>query len=203
MSRLNDEQIEYIKNQIENSKIKSRELRDDLLDHFCCVIEDDLKKGIGFAEAFKSAFNTICPNGLDEIQQETIFLLTYKKILIMKKLLFLSGFLTTVGFSTGIFFKTMHWPGATIIILASAVLLVFFLLPLIFLNSYKKEISKLLSVKLKYIFGYLGIALFLLFVIFRINHWEGGSMLFLLSMIILNFGFFPFLFYRMYKKSIE
>lgn len=203
MSHLSEKQIEYIKNEIESSSISFNELKEDLLDHFCCVIEDDLRKGIEFKKAYKSAFKNICPNGFDEIQKETIFLLTYKKVLTMKKLLYLSGFLTTVSFSTGVFFKTMHWQGANIIIIISAALLVFFLLPLILLNSYKKEIAKLISVKLKYVFGYMGIALFLLFLVFKMNHWAGANLFFLLSIVVLNFGFFPFLFFRMYKKSIE
>ena len=67
----------------------------------------------------------------------------------MKKSLYLLGFLTVISFTTGILFKFEHWPGGSFILLLSTVLLIIGLLPLLFINLYKQEISKIGVLKIK------------------------------------------------------
>ena len=83
------------------------------------------------------------------------------------------------------------------------VMLVFVLLPVIALYFYKKEFSQFISYKLKYIFGFVGLGLFLIGIFFKVLHWPGWPTILVLSFAAINFGFLPFLFYRMYKKSVE
>ncbi|MFC2124601.1 hypothetical protein ACFLU5_07295 [Bacteroidota bacterium] len=203
MSKLTDEQIDFIYDQVNNSQIDSIELKEDLIDHFCCVIEDYIKQGKSFEESYEKAYQIVCPNGFDEIYQETILLLTSKNIIIMKKLLFLIGFVTTVFLTTSFMFKALHFPGAGVLLGLSAIVLIFVLLPLLFLYFYKKEFSKYISYKMKYIFGYLGVALALTGLVVYVLHWPGYDLLFLLSVVVIDFGFLPFLFYRMHKISGE
>lgn len=203
MSKLTDEQIDFIVTQINNSQIESSELREDLVDHFCCVIEEYIKQGMNFEKSYNKAYQIVCPNGFDEIYQETILLLTSKKIIIMKKLLYLIGFITTIFLTTSFLFKALHWPFAGLLLLISAFLLILVLLPLIFLYFYRKQFSEYVSYKLKYLFGYLGVALFLTASLLKVFHWPGSGVLLVLSVAVINFGFLPFLFYRLYKKTVE
>lgn len=41
---IEDKQIQQIIDEVEKSSIESEELKDDLVDHFCCLIETDIKK---------------------------------------------------------------------------------------------------------------------------------------------------------------
>ena len=202
MSKLTTEQIDFIADQVNKSKIDSKELKEDLIDHFCCIIEDDIRLGKSFEESYNRAYQIVCPNGFDEIHQETILLLTSKNIIIMKKLLFSLGFITTVFLVTSFLFKALHWPGAGSILIVASFLLIFVFVPLVLLYFYKREFSKYISYKLKYVFGFLGLALLLTGSLFKVMHWPGSGLLFLVSVAVINFGFLPFLFYRLYRKSV-
>lgn len=203
MSKLSDEQIEFIEQQVNNSQIESKELQEDLIDHFCCVIEEYMNKGKTFEEAYNTAYQIVCPNGFDEIYKETLLLLTSNNIIAMKKSMYILGFIATVLLTTSILFKLMHWPGAGALIILGAFMLIFVLLPIIALYFYKKEFSQYISYKLKYIFGFVGLGLFLAGIVGKIMHWPGWGITLVLAVAIINFGFFPFLFYRLYKKSVD
>jgi len=203
MSKLSDEQVEYIEQQVNNSQIESKELQEDLIDHFCCVIEDYLDQGKTFEESYNKAYEIVCPNGFDEIYKETLLLLTSNNIIIMKKSMYILGFIATVLLTTSILFKLMHWPGAGLLIVLGAFMLIFVLLPIIALYFYKKEFSQYISYKLKYVFGFVGLGLFLAGIVGKVMHWPGWGITLVVSIAIINFGFFPFLFYRLYKKSVE
>lgn len=199
MSKLTDEQIEFIADQVNKSKIDSNELKEDLIDHFCCIIEDDIRLGKSFEESYNRAYQIVCPNGFDEIHQETILLLTSKNIIIMKKLLFYLGFITTVFLVTSFLFKALHWPAAGLLLVIASFVLIFVFMPLVLLYFYRKQFSKYVSYKMKYVFGYIGLALLLTGAVFKIMHWPGSGLLFLISVTVINFGFLPFLFYRLYR----
>ena len=200
MSNLTDEQIDFIIKQVNNSQIESEALREDLVDHFCCVIEDYMKGGISFEESYNKACRVICPNGLDEIHLETVMLLTSKKIVMLKKLLFVAGFIGTIFLTTSFMFKALHWANAGLMLLISLFILIFILLPLVFLYYFKKEFSAYISYKLKYIFGFLGLTLLLTGGVLKLLHLPGSGITLLLSVIVINLGFLPFLFYRIHKK---
>ena len=81
----------------------------------------------------------------------------------------------------------------------TAAVLIFVFLPLVFLYFYKSEYSKFLSYKMKYILGYLGLALLLTGAVLKLAHLPGSGWVLLISLVVLNFGFLPILFYRSYK----
>lgn len=201
MSKLTDEQIEFIADQVNKSKINSNELKEDLIDHFCCIIEDDIRLGKSFEESYNRAYQIVCPNGFEEIHQETILLLTSKNIIIMKKLLFSLGFITTIFLVTSFLFKALHLPGAGVLLVIASFVLTFVFVPLVLLYFYRKQFSKYVSYKMKYVFGYIGLALLLTGAVFKIMHWPGAGLLFMISVTVINFGFLPFLFYRLYRTS--
>ena len=139
---LTDNQIDSISCDLEVLGIKSKELKDDILDHICADIE--AKEG----HDFKDAYNTIIKKfggekAIEQIQKDTYFLLNYKKSLRLKRALYIFGFIVSFLMSTGIMFKVMHWPYAGIILLSAFVLLNFVLLPILFYARYTASNNKL------------------------------------------------------------
>jgi len=202
MKNLTEQNIDFISTIINNSRIKSNEMKDDLIDHFCCAIEEEIEKGLTFEKAYDKAYHYICPDGFDEIQRETVYLLTFKKIKTMKRLMYVSGYLSAIGITTTLFMKLNHIAGGQLALLFTAAILVFLFLPALFINLYKRELSQSLSEKIKYISGLIAAIFLIAFAIFKIAHWPGDTMILLTSIVILNFAFFPFLFFKMYRKSI-
>ncbi len=203
MSYLTSENIEFITLKINCSNIKSTEMKEDLIDHFCCAIEEDMKEGLNFEKSYDKAYQNICPDGFDEIQRETVLLLTFKKIRTMKRLLYLSGYLSAIGITTTVFMKLSHIAGGQLVLLGTAAVLAFLFLPSLFVSLYKRELTKSFGDKLKYMSGLLGAILLVAFVVFKISHWPGTTMIFLTSVVIINFSFFPFLFFKMYRKTVQ
>lgn len=109
---LSDEHTHKIQAEIDKSRITIQSLKEDLLDHFCCFVEEEMKWGSSFHEAYLKATKQICPNGFDEIQKETIFLLNSKKIMTMKKALYFIGLGSAMSMSLGFLFRILHMPGA-------------------------------------------------------------------------------------------
>ena len=203
MSNLTDENIEFITRIINGSGIESVEMKEDLIDHFCCIIEEEMKKGLSFKQSYDKAYQNICPDGFDEIQRETVYLLTSKKIKSMKRLLYVSGYLSAIGITTTVFLKLSHLPHPGITFLLTSAILIFLFVPSLFINLYKRDLAKSLMNKLIYTFGFIGVELLIVFALFRMNHWSWSTTFFLTSIVILNFAFFPFLFFKMYRKSAE
>ncbi|HEX2969401.1 MAG TPA: hypothetical protein VHO46_09880 [Bacteroidales bacterium] len=201
MSKLSEQNIDFITGIISNSRIESIEMKEDLIDHFCCAIEEDMDKGLSFEKSYKKAYQSICPNGLDEIQQETVYLLTSKKIKAMKRFTYVSGYLTAVCITTTFAMKLTHTKGGSIALLASSFFLMFLFLPSLFLNLYKREIVRSFSNKLLYMLGFVGILLLISSILFKLQHWGNVSIQLFSAVAIINFALFPLLFYKMYRKS--
>ncbi|MEP4532035.1 MAG: hypothetical protein ABJ004_03040 [Cyclobacteriaceae bacterium] len=199
---ITDEQVDLIGNEISESGITSAELKDDLLDHMCCLIEIDMKKGLDFEQAYQKAFLQTSPNGYGEIQNETFFLLNYNKIMNMKRLTYISGFLFALIATIGLLFKLLHWPGATLFLIGLLGMASVFV-PLVLINKFKTEVHAVLSEKMKWVLGASSFLLFCFGGVFKILHLPGSVVLVVSAFVIFGFGFLPFLFFRMYKTSIE
>ena len=200
---IKDEYVDRIIYVIEGSSINKKELKDDLIDHFCCLVEMDLNRGIGFEEAYQRAYAQTCPNGFDEIQKETIFLLNYNRILFMKRLTYLIGFLASFALAAGFIFKILHLTFASELLLIGLVGLVFLFLPLILVDKFKHLGSSARIEKIKWIFGTLSAVTFAIASIFKILHIMGAGLLLGLSGLFFCLGFLPVLFFVMYKNSTK
>lgn len=199
---LSEEEVVRLQVQIDKSAISSQSLKDDLLDHFCCFIEHEMRGGSSFEEAHQKAWQQICPNGLDEIQHETIFLLNAKKIIFMKKVMYSIGLLTSISISVGWLFKVLNWPGGGDLFTYGFLAFVLIFLPMLAIDRYKLVLNKALSEKLRVILGYTSAIVTGLAVLFKIMHLQGASILLILGILLFSFGFLPFLFFRMYRKSL-
>ena len=196
------EQVVIIRKQIEQSGIINETLRDDVLDHLCCVVEIKLSKGMNFELALQEASHELAPDGLIEIQHETVFLLNPTKIIRMKKIMYAIGLITSIGMTTGFTFKILHMPGADELFKLGFFGFTLVFLPMMTIDRYKQNLHKALSERLRLILGFLSAVLIGFSVMFKIFQLPNADIMLLIGIAVFSFGFLPFLFFSMYKKSI-
>ncbi|MEX2232649.1 MAG: hypothetical protein WD824_10840 [Cyclobacteriaceae bacterium] len=154
---LSPEHIRVIEACVKESRITLRTLQDDLVDHLCCEVANNLKGGLSFEESLKAALADLAPKGLYEIQEETDFLLTSKYMIAMKKLTYLIGLLSAMAMSFGWLLRILRmgeFGNAVFAFGALGFALLF--LPMIVINYFKDNPSKRVADKLRFIFGAFG-----------------------------------------------
>ncbi len=201
--RLNPDQEEAVLARVEAAGLRLDTLRDDIADHLCCVIESRLGKGTPFEELLQESIHDLAPNGLLEVQHKTIFLLNAKRIKIMKKLMYGTGFIGALSLSVGAIFKLLHYPMAGVLFTFGFVTLLLLFFPMLGIDRYKVAISKNMNERLKIILGITATLMIGLSGIFKIMHLQGANVLLGVGGLVFAFGFLPFLFFTMYKKSIS
>jgi len=201
MSKLKQDQIRLIAAEVAKSKIDSMELIEDLTDHICCLIEDDLRLGMAFDEAKTRAFGTVFPDGTDQEYKRSILLLTDRRLQRMKSILFAFSYIAIIIMTSSFLFKALHWPGAGTMLLVGASLFTFIFTPLFFMYLYRARLSRIISRKSQYIFGMTGIVILLTGIAFKAFHWPGASTMLLVGVLIINFVFLPLIFRGFYNAT--
>jgi hypothetical protein len=201
--KLTSEQEDIVYNTVKDAGVQLESLQADIVDHLCCVIESQLGKGRPFDQLLKEAIHDLAPNGLNEIQNQTLFLLNAKRIIIMKKLIYSTGFIGALTLTAGVTFKLLWWPMANNLFLIGFTLLLLVFFPLLGFDRYKVAISHSMTERLKIIIGVISALTIGIAGIFKYFHLQGAMVLFGLGALIFAFGFLPFLFFTMYKKSVS
>ncbi|MBL7866076.1 MAG: hypothetical protein JNK10_14440 [Cyclobacteriaceae bacterium] len=201
--KLTKEQVLMVRSRVESSGITIPALRDDLVDHLCCVIEVKLDRKRSFDNALHEAVGELAPEGLHEIEFETVFLLNSNKIIVMKKLMYTIGALSSMAFVTGWIFGILHLPAAFELSAYGFLGFALGYMPLYAIDYYKTDIQRALSEKWRFGFGILSAALMGAATIFKINHWPGASLLLVSATAVFTLGYLPFLFFGMYRKSVS
>ncbi len=200
--KLTPEQENTIEKWVDSQGLKIRSLRDDLVDHLCCVVESEMQPGKSFQQLLNQAISDLAPNGLIDIENKTVFLLNSKRILIMKKLLYSTGFIGSISLTAGVTFKVLNMPyGGELFIVGFLTLFLVFI-PLLALDRYKVAISKAISEKMKIVLGVAAAIITGLSGLFKLMHLQGADVLLMLGAFVFAFGFLPFFFFTMYKKSV-
>ena len=107
---ITDEQIDYILDDIRRNGVETEDLQLNLLDHICCIIEQNLEDNGDFEGFYQHTIRRFYKNELKEIEEEAIHLLTFKNYNVMKKLMIRSGLFSVFALLTGSVFKLMYWP---------------------------------------------------------------------------------------------
>jgi hypothetical protein len=201
--KLSGEQIKVIRLMLDQSRIDIQTLKDDLLDHLCCVVENKIERGKTFDTALTEALIELAPNGLEEIQRTTFYLLNSNKILLMKKVMYLIGLITTVGMSIGWTFRILNWQGGSELLTYGFLGFVFLFIPMVVINYFKMNIRSALSEKIRIILGLTSGVIVGLAIAFKFLDVQGADQLLLGGALLFSFGFLPFLFFSMYKKAIS
>jgi hypothetical protein len=201
--KLTSEQENIIQDFVNKQELKIQSLRDDVIDHLCCVVESEIGKGKTFEQLFDKALLDLAPHGLSTIEQKTIFLLTSKRTVIMKKLMYLIGFIGSLTLTAGVTFTLLRMPLGTELFSIGFLTLLLVFIPLLAFDRYKVAISKVISEKLKFILGTVAALITGLSGLFKIMHLQGADLLLMLGAFVFAIGFLPFLFFTLYKKSIS
>ncbi|NQZ78575.1 MAG: hypothetical protein HRT61_21050 [Ekhidna sp.] len=121
----------------------------------------------------------------------------------MKRLTYVSGYIFSLMWACGALFKVLHWQGAGLLLAFGGFGVAFIFLPLLLINKYRSFAREVLSERMKWIFGILSIALLVAAISMKMLHLMGAALLLMLGFLVFGFGFLPFLFFRMYKKSVD
>jgi hypothetical protein len=190
MRNLTDEQIDFIADDIRIRGVFTQSLQEDLLDHICCFIEEQPDDERPFAEIYRQALEAFGQQGLQGIQDETLFLINRPYQNAMKKFAYITGAIASISLVAGALFKIQHWPGANLMLLIGTLTLSMFFIPYFFYVNLKEQTEK----KSKVVAA-LGLitALFLCAgALFKLLHWPGATL------IIGGFGVFFLVFLPLY-----
>ncbi len=199
MYELSKVQVDFILDDVRRNGIETEELQLNLLDHICCVIENEMSPDKNFDEFYRSVLTRFFKKELREIQEETDLLLTFKHYYAMKKVMLRSGMFSAITFAIGALLKIMHWPGAAAMLVLAITAVSFVFLPIFFLVKTKEVKEK----KDKFILGF-GVffgVLFCISTMFKIQHWPGAGFLWMLGLGVLFFLFLPLFFFSGIRNS--
>ena len=189
MVKLTDEQVEYVLNEIKARGVTIEDLQYNLLDHMCCIIENEMRDEDDFYQFVNAVFPRFFNEKLVEIEKETILLVTFKNYYAMKKTMYLTSVLVTAFMILFSLFKIFHLPGAGALFVITVVLFSSLFLPLVILIKLKDESKK--TEKMVYSFGFLlGISTSI-GVLFKLMHWPYAGILMLSGVSIFTFIYVP------------
>ena len=188
MAELSLEQVKVIEKDIQKRGLKNDSLISDLVDHVCCILEDELDEDTKFEDLYPTIINRFFKKDLLEVEEETNLLLTFKNYYAMRNTMIRSGMSALILLVIGIIFKTLHLPGTAIILILATVLITFVFLPIFFVfNTKNSNPQKKMVIGFGALFG----ILFVLAALFRVLHWPGAILLWRSSLLVVTFLFLP------------
>jgi len=193
-----DNRLEWIESDLEKRGLKYESLREDILDHVCCLVEKSMEQGDDFDSSYSKIVEDIGNSRLQDIEHQTLLLLD-KKFQLMKKLTYTIGLVSTLLILFGSLSKRMHWPGAGIELGLGLLAIVLVFLPLYFIVTYREKSDK--KNIIYPIIGYLTIASLLVGAVFKIQHWPGASTVIVISIAVLIVGFVPLYLVNAFHKA--
>jgi hypothetical protein len=189
MVKLTNEQVDYVLNEIKARGVTIEDLQYNLLDHMCCIIENEMRDEDDFYQFVNAVFPRFFNENLVEIEKETILLVTFKNYYAMKKTMYLTSIMVTAFMILFSLFKIFHLPGAGALFVITVVLFSLLFLPLVILIKLKDESKK--TEKMVYSFGFLlGISTSI-GVLFKLMHWPYAGILMLSGVSIFTFIYVP------------
>lgn len=198
---LNETQVQALREALQQDGVQNAALLDDLLDHLCTGIEDEMAEGADFEAAYAQIRQQMIPDGAREIQEATTFLLTFKEYIIMRKLLFISGFVWVFLTLMGTMFNVFHYPGGSILNQSAALILSLVLIPVFIIFRVRNEQSSGILEKATYLLGALTSLMLTMALGFKFMHWPGANVLLMTGILTLACGFLPLLFVIWYKQD--
>jgi hypothetical protein len=189
MPAITDQHVDFILQDLAKRGIVRDDLRDNLLDHICCLLEAAEWEEDAFETAYEQTLRRFYRHRLSEIEDETTNLLTYKNYYAMKKIMLFSGLAATLALSAGIVLKFLHMPGAAAGIVTGTLLFSLLFLPLMLVLRLRerKDLTERLMVFLSALTG----ILISMGILFKLMHWPGANVMGLTSVGILVLLFLP------------
>lgn len=200
MYSLSNNEISLVINLVDNAEITYSHLRDDLIDHLCCDIENEISAGNNFHAAFEKVKEKTGLRVLRKIQEDTITLIN-KRYRFMKNTMKIFGVITLILLAIGATFKIFHWPGASILLILGFLLMVSVFFPAT-MWVLRKE-TKFKGKTFFAVISYVAFALFMVGVLFKVQHWSGASILLLLGSAMVIVIIIPYLLYQKVKSQSD
>lgn len=200
MRELTDAEYEIVCRLIEE-QISNEQLRLELIDHCCCLLESTLDEKSNFMEMLMRSVGILSQGELSTIEVELNFVLQSKTQKAMKRLLYVFGFLATFLTMAGQTMKMMHWPFANYTQVAGAAALVLAMLVLI-ANVASNPSRYKPADKMRVLTGAIGGLILGFGVSFKVLHIPSAGVLFVSGMAILTFVFVPMFFWHLYKREL-
>jgi hypothetical protein len=178
MPDLSSDNINLIISDVRKQEISFSHLPDELIDHLCCDVEDEMLNGLDFSEAYKRVKQKFGKRRLKEIQEETLYAVDtkYRR---MKKTMKISGIAGTILLGFAALFKIQHWAGAGIMLTLGALSLAFVFLPSSLRVLWKETHNR--NRLFLFISSFIAGFFFILGTVFKIQHWSGAGILLLLA----------------------
>lgn len=188
MPELRLQDIDLISREIREQEINFSHLLEDLIDHVCCDVENEMQKGLTFSQAYSQIKGKMGPGRIKEIQQETLYAVDtkYRK---MKKTMKISGIAATVMLGFAAIFKILHLPLAGILLALGALGLAFVFMPSA-LGVLWKETKSSKKIFL-FISAFFAAAFYIMGMLFKVQHWPGAALMITLAVFSAGFLFIP------------
>jgi hypothetical protein len=199
--KLSQELVEVIRRRIDKSDMTMERLKEDVLDHVCCVVESKMRDGKSFELALEEAFHEVAPNGLDEIQRKTFYLLQSPRFFLMKGIVYSIGLFSAAAISLGWLFVLLQWTGGRELLNYGSLVFLMIFIPMLGLSQRKKT-STMLRDKLRLLIGITSSLTVGLAIVLKLFHLQGADIILVGGVLLFTFGFLPFLFFGLYKKAI-
>ncbi len=188
MPELTINDINRISHDISREEITFSHLLDDLIDHVCCDVEDEMLSGLSFNDAYRKVKTKMGPRRIKEIQEETLYLVD-TKYRNMKNTMKISGVAGTILLGFAALFKIQHWPAAGIMMTLGALLLAFVFLPSALGVLWKETHSR--KRLFLFISAFFAGGFFIIGTLFKIQHWPLAAVILALAAISGIFFFVP------------
>jgi hypothetical protein len=176
MKKLTTEQQLHVRKFLTNQGLTFSPLVEEMFDHLSSDIEERMREGLSFEEAWHQMKNDIPENHLQNIQIETME--TIKKRFSVSRALSILALALMFG---GIIFKILHYPGASeMLILSFAAMAGSFLsgtVSGIYFHKEKKGALRVLSIVA-------GTLLLLVGYTFRVMRWPGADYLVIAGVVV-------------------
>jgi hypothetical protein len=199
MVSLTDEQVDFIRKEIESHGISLPDLQANLIDHMCTIIENEMSDSDDFHSFFYSILPRFFHDNLHEIEMETIQLIHQQKFKHMKKILSYLLAFSSFLLVTGCIFKILHLAGAAMLIVSSLPLMLIGAILSALIGIKQESISKTqktltsLITLIVFLFAFGGI--------FKVQHWPFANILMISSVLLLCLIYVPLYFMHQRKLS--
>jgi hypothetical protein len=191
MTELTLQNIDLIIRDVKMEEIIFSHLLEDLIDHVCCDVEDEMQNGLNFTEAYKKVKDKMGTRRLKEIQEETLYSVD-TKYRYMKNTMKISGIAGSVMLGFAAMLKIQHFPGAGILMTLGALILAFVFLPTSLGVLWKETHSK--KRIFLFIAAFLAGIFFISGTLFKVQHWPGAGIMLSLAALSGILFFIPALF---------
>jgi hypothetical protein len=155
---LSPDQIKLVTAYVDRHDLQIITLKEDLIDHLCCMVENKMASGKSFEKALQESASELAPDGLELIEEETIELLNSNSM-IAKKLMYGIGLITSISMTMGLTFKILHMPGADELFNYGFLAFALIFLPLATYSNYFRKKQRTLIEKLRILLGFISAVL--------------------------------------------